>query len=314
MSLSMWQDFSKLEQHPLCKMIPAMSDEEYEALRDDIAENGLRDQIVTYEGKVLDGWHRYGAMKELGWELELKYFSEFLPGDSDSDGPSAEAFVLSRNLHRRHLNLTVGEKAALASEILNARQIRRPGQPKKELSAIGDNTFAESRAREKSAKEQIEEVAKTVGVSPKAVQEFRAIEHQAPEVAAEVKAGRKSINRAQKEAKVKVIGIDVDKAQERIKRICGAEFFDAIVHGELKLKAEEIVALAERSNETMKKFKPLLLAGWGLRRCLNLENSEVTLESRIQHLVDHTVAAGGTLSIVVGKWRIKVTTVPEKAD
>ena len=48
-------------------LIPALSINEYELLKESISENGLLDSIVVNQQEViLDGVHRYLACKELG--------------------------------------------------------------------------------------------------------------------------------------------------------------------------------------------------------------------------------------------------------
>jgi len=44
-----------VEQHPIGKLLPPMSAEEYYSLRNDIVAKGLRLPITLYEGKVLNG-------------------------------------------------------------------------------------------------------------------------------------------------------------------------------------------------------------------------------------------------------------------
>lgn len=74
---------------------------EYLALRENIRANGLRDhELITYEGKLLDGRHRYRAFRDLGIEPIFQTFA----GTADE----ALAFVVSRNLHRRHLDESRG--------------------------------------------------------------------------------------------------------------------------------------------------------------------------------------------------------------
>ena len=48
-----------LEQHPLGKLFPAMSAEEYEHAEADIRKHGQREPIILLDGLVLDGWHRH---------------------------------------------------------------------------------------------------------------------------------------------------------------------------------------------------------------------------------------------------------------
>jgi len=83
-----------LEFHPYCLAIPEMSDSEFQELKGDISGSGLLEPIVMFDGKILDGRHRYKACLELGIE----------PWFKDYDGPdSALDYVISLNLRRRHL-------------------------------------------------------------------------------------------------------------------------------------------------------------------------------------------------------------------
>jgi ParB-like chromosome segregation protein Spo0J len=84
------------EFHPLADLIPPMTEAEYEDLKADIKANGLLMPIVLFEGKVLDGRHRLRACREV--DLEPR----FTEGDDWISNPAA--FVLSANIHRRHLD------------------------------------------------------------------------------------------------------------------------------------------------------------------------------------------------------------------
>lgn len=89
-----------LKRHPLSAAFPDMPADEFAALVDDIQENGLLQPVVLFDGMVLDGWHRYRASIEAGVE----------PAFDEFDGPDPVAFVLSLNMHRRHL--TGSQRAA----------------------------------------------------------------------------------------------------------------------------------------------------------------------------------------------------------
>ena len=83
------------EQHPLRRASPPMSEDEMQNLRDSIEDIGVQNAIVIFEGKVIDGWHRYSVATELGMpcpEVEL------------ADDVDPRDFVLSQNKSRRHLN------------------------------------------------------------------------------------------------------------------------------------------------------------------------------------------------------------------
>ena len=91
------------ELHPLCTLFPRLQGAEFDALRDDIKSNGLRDPIVLHEGMILDGGNRYRACVEAGVEPAFTTFG----------GASIVSFVLSANLHRRHM--TPGQQAAIVA-------------------------------------------------------------------------------------------------------------------------------------------------------------------------------------------------------
>jgi DNA-directed RNA polymerase subunit F len=83
-----------LERHPLARTFPPMEAEDFNKLKHDIGENGLREPIVLHEGKILDGVHRYNACCDLGITPETKPYT----------GNDPLSFVISMNIHRRHLS------------------------------------------------------------------------------------------------------------------------------------------------------------------------------------------------------------------
>ncbi|NDB70204.1 MAG: plasmid replication/partition related protein, partial [Methylocystaceae bacterium] len=66
------------EFHPIADLFPLIEGEEFEALCADIKKNGLRQNIMIYQGKILDGRNRYRACKAVGEELRTL---EFLGAD-----------------------------------------------------------------------------------------------------------------------------------------------------------------------------------------------------------------------------------------
>ncbi len=92
--------------HPAALIFPPLDQNQLEALSDDIAANGQRETIKIYEGKILDGRNRYAACFDAGIEPILEY----LTGDIDPI-----AYVISLNLHRRHLNES--QRAMVAAKI-----------------------------------------------------------------------------------------------------------------------------------------------------------------------------------------------------
>lgn len=94
-----------LKQHPLSAAFPAMSSDDFAALVEDIKTNGQREPVIVFEGMVLDGWHRYSACVTLGIKAQHFTFPE---------GKDPVAFVLSQNLHRRHLSASQRAAAVVA--------------------------------------------------------------------------------------------------------------------------------------------------------------------------------------------------------
>jgi hypothetical protein len=95
--------------HPLATMFPPMTDEEFEGLVKDIHENGQRQDIVVWQEQILEGVHRAKACQILPIEPRYDRTKRF------TDEAGALAFVVSQNLHRRHLNTS--QRAMIAAKI-----------------------------------------------------------------------------------------------------------------------------------------------------------------------------------------------------
>jgi ParB-like chromosome segregation protein Spo0J len=98
---------AKLGFHDLADLFPLLDDDDLQRLADDIRENGLRESIWLYQGKILDGRNRYRACQIVGVEPS---FDEFSGNDSE-----ALKLVISLNLHRRHL--TISQRAMVAAAL-----------------------------------------------------------------------------------------------------------------------------------------------------------------------------------------------------
>ena len=83
------------EFHAVSSIFPLMQGEVFEAFIVDVQIHGLREPIWLYQGKVIDGRNRYRACQRAAVE---PHFREW------KGKGSPIAFVLSENLHRRHLD------------------------------------------------------------------------------------------------------------------------------------------------------------------------------------------------------------------
>jgi hypothetical protein len=97
--------------HELALVFPPMTEPEFAAFKADIREHGQREPITLYEGKILDGLHRYRACQELGLEPRVVRF--------EGNPRAAAQLVVGRNFHRRHL--TTSQRAMVAAEMCKLR-------------------------------------------------------------------------------------------------------------------------------------------------------------------------------------------------
>lgn len=98
--------------HPASELFPLLRDPELTELAEDIRRHGLMHPIVVHEGQVLDGRNRLIACRHAGVE----------PVFVDWSGPgSPTSFVISANLHRRHLDVSqramIGAKTKALFEV-----------------------------------------------------------------------------------------------------------------------------------------------------------------------------------------------------
>jgi N6-adenosine-specific RNA methylase IME4/ParB-like chromosome segregation protein Spo0J len=129
----------KLAFHPLANIFPLIEGAEFDALVADIAANGLSEAIVLYEDKILDGRNRYRACLKAGVQHRAMRYR----------GSDPLAFVVSKNLHRRHLDES--QRAMVAAKLANLRlgdNQHSEGLPigrGSELLNVGERTIARAR-------------------------------------------------------------------------------------------------------------------------------------------------------------------------
>lgn len=139
------------ELHPLCTLFPRLAGAEFDALRDDIKTNGLRQPIVLHEGRILDGGNRYRACIEAGVTPK---FVEFAGGNLVS-------FVLSANLHRRHMS--AGQQAAIVASAQDwAKAQTHGGTRRGDQAATLPLETVKGRAAESGASERTQRMADKV--------------------------------------------------------------------------------------------------------------------------------------------------------
>jgi len=187
-----------VEIHPIADIFPMMAADEFEGLKKDIVEFGVREPMTMWNNKLIDGRNRMAACVE----LKIDWESHLCELDSDQDPVT---WILSHNLHRRHLSQS--QKSLVAARIRDYyddaakdRQKLSEGRGKKGVEKLPP---VKSRDAAGAA----------VGVSGKLVDAATTVlEHGSKELVAKVESGDVSVTKAAKVAR------EVPK-QEQVKAI-----------------------------------------------------------------------------------------------
>lgn len=189
----------KMEWHPAACIFPMLSDDQLQELANDIREFGLREQVVLFGGKVLDGRNRWKACEIAGVKPRTR---EFVGTEQE-----ALAYVWSTNVQRRHLNsgqvsiaLAKREKldadyAAAIEATRKAAAKNKGGDRKSKLQKI----VTPKSASEKQAASTDHKLAESAGTNRTYVNKARKIVEQAPELASKVERGEMTLSQASTE-------------------------------------------------------------------------------------------------------------------
>lgn len=189
-----------MEFHEYANIFPLMNGAELDELVEDIRKNGLLEDIVVYDGVILDGRNRFNACDKADVEpMFIKY-----------NGDDPLGYVTSKNLHRRHL--TEGQKGMAAAKAKGIRERletenkeNKKRKPKSEVQNSAQQTPADNRTRNK--------LGKMFGVSHDTVDKSTKLLVEKPELAEQVEKGEKTLNRAWSE----------HRKEERLKEMADTE-------------------------------------------------------------------------------------------
>lgn len=184
--------------HPYANLFPLIEGAAFDELVADIRANGLIEPIIVLDDMILDGRNRYRAavaagVLDAGDEAaaargysarQFRQFVEAVQGDP-------LAWVLSKNLHRRHLSDS--QRTLIAAEIARMR----PGRPSVKADHSTGDVADEKPASWRDSAVRQGEAAQLLNVSERSVQRGRqVIEHAAPEVVDAVRRGEVAISAA----------------------------------------------------------------------------------------------------------------------
>jgi len=189
------------ETHPAADLFPLMEGDEFSALVKSMIERGWdpRRPAEKYKGQILDGRNRLRAAE----------VANVTPVIVEWNGSDPYDYVWAHNVVRRHLN--EGQLALIRADFNAAKraeiQIKREaanesrsesqkGRPKGTSRLQTDETLPNAKGSIAAR-----ELAKDAEVSVDTAQKALVVKEQAPELAAQVKSGEKSLSAAYKELK-----------------------------------------------------------------------------------------------------------------
>lgn len=167
----------RFELHPLCALFPRMVGAEFEALKADIKANGLRQPIVTHQGMILDGGNRYEACMAVGVK----------PLMTEYTGTNLATYVLSANLHRRHLS--PGQQAAIVASAQDWATAHKQG-------GTGANQHGKEQTGNVAGLQTVAQRAAASGASDRTQRMADKLAKDAPDLAVQVAHGEISLPKA----------------------------------------------------------------------------------------------------------------------
>ena len=190
------EPLAPLEPHALALIFPEVTGAHFDELVADIKAHGLAEEIVTHEGKILDGRTRHKACLAAGVEPRYRPFELV----TDFDGGPLD-YVVSKNLTRRHL--TTSQRAAIAADLADRKGESLPRDEKGRLqTAVGIPTLAEA--------------AEKLNVSRDSAAVAAKVKKASPELHEEVKTGKTSLNKAEQAIDRRQARKNIPPAVERL--------------------------------------------------------------------------------------------------
>ena len=188
--------------HPVASLFPMIDDDALNALAEDIKKNGQREPILVAfldgrelnEPVVVDGRNRFKACEIAGVEPE---FSNDYVMEPHEIGP----WVISHNLHRRHL--TTSQKAAVAvayeAELAKLAKVRQlAAQNNDAAKAVAVNLPQQTLGRAR------DEAGDLFQVSGKSVSDAKYVSQNDPEAFQRVRDGKQAVSAAAREIREKL--------------------------------------------------------------------------------------------------------------
>ena len=174
-----------IEFHTVANIFPMMTDAERVALEQDIKDNGLLEPIWLYDGKIIDGRNRYLACIAAGIKPIFRDYT-------GSENQLLD-FVVSLNLHRRHLSQS--QLACLAVDIMPEIEKQSKERAKQKISAARKNVILSDTNIDKSR----DIAGKIFGVSGRYISSAMKLKEHSQELYEQVQKGVLTLTKAGKQ-------------------------------------------------------------------------------------------------------------------
>ena len=185
------------EVHPVADIFPMVEGESLQSMVEDIRANGLLEPIILQGNVILDGRNRLKACELAGVTPRYREVDSSI---------SPEQYILSHNLHRRHL--TVQQRAIVAAKLANLAHgtnqfAKKEGGSLKKEEVSNDTSSPEAAnqwvsqndAPSPAPSTTLEEAAEKLGVSRSSTVRARKLIKENPEEAEAILRGEKPANK-----------------------------------------------------------------------------------------------------------------------
>lgn len=215
-------ELKEMPVHSVAAAFPPLSEEDLLELAQDIHENGLVHNITVWEGQLLDGRNRLAAIEK----------TDLVHVDVDVfEGSEYEAvqYIWSVNIKRRHLD--TGQRALLTEELrpYEEAEAKRRADENRRANLIQNQGVTpeplKSVGREIKQGEVNEILAEKSNVSKDTIRKAHSLAMNAPDLADEVKAGEKKLEKAynelearRKEDDTKLTFLEIDRHLPYLKK------------------------------------------------------------------------------------------------
>ena len=199
----------------------------------DIKAHGVHNPIAIHEGKILEGRNRARAAEKVGRDVPVF--------DFDGDDEAALAFVISQNVHRRHL--TVGQRAFIGVAL------------KAQFAIEADARKKAGKASPDSGRRSDAQAAAMLGIGKDAVRIAETLLKHAPDLVDFIQSNSMSLNEADETFRCRKSSENEKKRKSEFgARFANSEFGARFADKKNKREAEKIERKVQSQDDQVKQF------------------------------------------------------------